>query len=363
MLMIISTILPVSATTLSEKSIHPLTRGNTLYVGGLGPNNYTKIQDAINDAENGDTVFVFDDSSPYYENIVIENSITLVGEARETTSILGDNSSDAIVNISADDVSISGFTIQSHLGKPEGILILRNFSSPDYWNIDIIKNVTIYDNIIRNTSSGIFGIRLNNGKLNGNTLENYNVGILLYIPSNTTITNNFITHSSYGGIEMSGLWNQFRLLNHRNPVAQNNIISQNTIISNRWGLRLSGGLENTKISDNNITENHEVGLQIYQASKIEITRNNFIKNTINAYFYASCIIRYPRFMQHSWDNNYWGEPKNTPARINGTYYIVPFPRLPFGISFPNYEFNFHELPWIAFDWHPAQEPYDISTGV
>jgi hypothetical protein len=33
--------------------------GNILYVGGGGPGNYTKIQDAINNAINGDTIFVF----------------------------------------------------------------------------------------------------------------------------------------------------------------------------------------------------------------------------------------------------------------------------------------------------------------
>jgi len=39
--------------------------GNTLYVGGSGPGNYTSIQDAIDDASDGDTVYVYDDSSPY----------------------------------------------------------------------------------------------------------------------------------------------------------------------------------------------------------------------------------------------------------------------------------------------------------
>src|SRR4030043_809021 len=84
MLMIVSTIGPVSATTVSKKTSHPLTTGNILYVGGSGPNNYTKIQDAINDAIDGDTISVYDDSSPYYENIIIEKSITLIGENRET---------------------------------------------------------------------------------------------------------------------------------------------------------------------------------------------------------------------------------------------------------------------------------------
>ena len=48
---------------------------NTLYVGGTGPGNYTSIQSAIDDAINGDTVFVYDDSSPYNEQIINERGI------------------------------------------------------------------------------------------------------------------------------------------------------------------------------------------------------------------------------------------------------------------------------------------------
>ncbi|MFH1101875.1 MAG: NosD domain-containing protein, partial [Methanobacteriota archaeon] len=224
MLMILSTIIPVSGTVLTEKTSHPLTKGNILYVGGNGPNNYTRIQDAIDNASDGDTVFVFDDSSPYYENIIIEKSLTLIGEDKTTTVILGDESSDGIiVNISADDVSISGFTIQPHMGQPEGILIVRNFT-PYYWNIGIVQNVTICDNIIKNTSAGIFGIRLNHGKLTGNKIENCKgSGILLYIPSNNTISNNCITNSSYRGIQIDGLFTPYRILNYLNPVPKNNI--------------------------------------------------------------------------------------------------------------------------------------------
>ena len=37
----------------------PTFNGKTLYVGGSGEGNYTKIQDAINDSSDGDTVFVY----------------------------------------------------------------------------------------------------------------------------------------------------------------------------------------------------------------------------------------------------------------------------------------------------------------
>ncbi len=59
--------------------------GNTLYVGGSGPDNYTSIQDAINNASNGDTIFVY--SGRYYEDIYIWKNINLIGEDRNTTII------------------------------------------------------------------------------------------------------------------------------------------------------------------------------------------------------------------------------------------------------------------------------------
>ena len=51
--------------------------GNTLYVGGSGPGNYTSIQDAIDNTSDGDTVYVYDESSPYYELLIINKSIKL----------------------------------------------------------------------------------------------------------------------------------------------------------------------------------------------------------------------------------------------------------------------------------------------
>ena len=56
-------------------------------MGGSGPNNYTKIQDAIDNASDGDTVFVYDGT--YYENIIINKSINLTGENKDTTIIDG----------------------------------------------------------------------------------------------------------------------------------------------------------------------------------------------------------------------------------------------------------------------------------
>jgi len=69
-------IIPSSATNFEVNKPSPMCLGcNTLYVGGTGSGNYSKIQDAIDNASYCDTVFVLDDSSPYYENIVIDNAL------------------------------------------------------------------------------------------------------------------------------------------------------------------------------------------------------------------------------------------------------------------------------------------------
>ena len=85
------------------------TVGNTLYVGGSGPGNYTSIQDAINDANDGDTVFVY--NGLYFEHIVIFKTIDLIGENRNTTIIDGGESG-TVIRVSVDWVNITGFTVR-----------------------------------------------------------------------------------------------------------------------------------------------------------------------------------------------------------------------------------------------------------
>ncbi len=48
----------IPATAQDTEELQPSSRGNWLYVGGSGPGNYTKIQDAIDNASDGDSVFV-----------------------------------------------------------------------------------------------------------------------------------------------------------------------------------------------------------------------------------------------------------------------------------------------------------------
>ena len=139
--------------------------GKTLYVGGDGPGNYSKIQDAIDNASSGDTVFVY--NGTYYESLIVDESINLLGENKN--SIIEAGYWDIAVRIAADGVNISGFTIQncwhgihvSYYTPVENVIITGNNLS-NIFNLGIhvgeCSNVLVSNNYLfcngGNTSSG-----------------------------------------------------------------------------------------------------------------------------------------------------------------------------------------------------------------
>jgi parallel beta-helix repeat protein len=178
-------IYPSSGINVEEKPIMSIINGNTLYVGGDGPANYTKIQDAINNASDEDTVFVFDDSSPYYELLDIEKAISLIGEDKNTTIIDGKNLG-TVVQVFSDSgkLYLSGFTIRN--GKGDGFSTFSDYNH-------------ITNNIMMNNNGN--GIRLqnsNNNIISGNTIKNNSLGMVLYYSDNNIISNNFFFNSSLG---------------------------------------------------------------------------------------------------------------------------------------------------------------------
>lgn len=109
--------------------------GTTLYVGGSGPGNYTSIQDAIDNASAGDTVYVF--NGTYYENIQVNKTITLVGENRDGAVIDGGGHGNGnAINVSAADVTILRFSIRR---ARDGVWV------DTYAQHTVITNCTLYN--------------------------------------------------------------------------------------------------------------------------------------------------------------------------------------------------------------------------
>jgi parallel beta-helix repeat protein len=362
MLVILSSVVPISATVVSKMTSHPLTTGNILYVGGSGPNNYTRIQDAINVASPSDTVYVYDDSSPYHETLKIFKPIILVGENKETTVIEATTENTTVVTITANNVSMSGFTIlmSPSTGWNMGIRISKMEDWPG--ETEIIRDVHIFNNNIEaatDLSAGIDCLYLNYGNISNNYVNCGYDGIILFLSSHNTITKNVVEHSHWG-IYVQNTWNPRYHLWLIHPKFGDNIISGNTVRNNQIGILIDGDrTTNDKILENNITDN-ELGIVLCTSLKTEIARNNFIGNNLSASIETINLFFYPT---NSWHDNYWGEPKKLPVPIFGRFWFIimfntDFRETNFGSAIP-----LGKYPVIAFDRKPAQEPYDIPAGV
>lgn len=173
--------------------------GSILYVGGSGPGNYSKIQDAIDFASDGDTVFVYNDSSPYLEHVEINKSIKLRGEDRSSTIVDGAGEI-SVISVVADEVSISGFTIKN--SSSDGIYV----NGSDH--IDITGNI-----ISNNERNGILLKYSSGNNVIHNVIgSNDNAGIVLAVSSSNSIShNNFLdndVHALFTTFCFSNRWNE-----------------------------------------------------------------------------------------------------------------------------------------------------------
>jgi len=387
-----------------KKSSLLVSGGNILYVGGSGPGNYSRIQDAVDNASDGDTVFVFDDSSPYVENIVVNKSIFLIGEDKNTVVIDGDFK-DMVITITVDDVFVSGFTmIHPHksfniwdsalvdIVSSENVTIKNNIIQQNRWyygdwNAGIIirnssycfiQNNTISTEIDSRRSVGIaviFGSTFNN--VSGNEIYHFTVGIWIYdVSTDNVIYLNYLHHNLEG---VTTRWSNNNIINN-NVIIYNtcgiwieeacyNVVFRNIITNNGDGNFIDGGIviitvacADNYISYNNISNNNPYGIKILSikntikynlisknnigvfcdlCSNNYIIKNNFILNEKNGYFLTSIfMIGFRNF----WRRNYWDEPRSMPYLIFGEMTGI-----------------FNMFTWVNFDWFPAQKPYNIEV--
>ena len=231
------TIAPAIAQTTEKQS----SRGNWLYVGGSGPGNYSRIQDAIDNTTDGDTIYVF--PGIYRELIVINNSIQLQGADFLTTIIDGKNTSNDIITCVGPNVIISGFTI-FNCSKSHSCVLINH-----------TKNCTLYRTRIHTTE---YGVTVQNAE---------NISII-----NNTFPKNSSTKTGYIAIR---LIQSFFC-----------IVSQNNISSWVGGILLSGA--HLQITKNTITDAHRGITDLMNAlpgtNMYFIIDENHLKNTTEAVF-------------------------------------------------------------------------------
>jgi len=188
------------------------------------------IQDLIDNASEGDTVFI--PSGIYYENIDIGKSINLVGEDKNITIINGE------VWIESDWVNISGFTIRNGeygiLPFGNYITIKNNIIYNTETGIYLDGIITILNNYISNSSLGIELYDSCHCIIQGNKINAYIHSIdLLYNAHWNIIENNYFYNCN--GVKLSGRHNRYP---RYNKINNNSFFNTGLVIN-------SGYLENT----------------------------------------------------------------------------------------------------------------------
>jgi len=205
-----------------------LASAKTIYV----PDNYAKIQWAVDNASAGDTIIVRDGT--YYENVVVDKQLTLKSENGSANCIVqAANSNDHIFYVTADNVTITGFTVTGATG---------------YWKA---------------------GVRLyysSNNTITNNNASNNWCGIFLDSSGNNTITNNIANSNIWGGIYLDS--------------SSNNIITNNNVSNNEYGIYLDSSSNN--IITNNTASNNHYGIYLYYSNN-NLIYNNYFNNTNNAW--------------------------------------------------------------------------------
>ena len=314
--------------------------GNILYVGGVGPDNYTSIQDAINDSYDGDTVYVYNDSSPYFESVVIDKSIYLVGEDKYSTVIDVQYLESYAISVEVDNVWLGGFTVQN--ANYSGLFIQSNWS-------------VIVGNIIQFNRFGVILIYCDYNVIQSNFIINNTYDGIYFLGKNNCIVGNYIA-GNHWGVTIEG--------------AFNNNVSFNTVCKNSVGIYLFDFCRNNTFYKNNIT-NSDIGMVVEMSSKNYVIQNNFINNDLNArfarcpvaeYFYRFLFVfiyknkyildNYKVMDANYWVGNFWNES-----------YVFPYPifgrRGLFGtVIIIDEQFVPNR---IVFDMHPAKGPYVIPN--
>ena len=263
---------------------------------------FVSIQEAINAAENGSMIHV--PSGTYPEHVVINRTISPIGENVSTTIIDGSNNG-TVVKITANNVTITGFTVQN-----SGWGWYRSGIETQHAN-----NCRIENNVLFHTCHNI---RLNGSRdclIAGNKIDHINqmgYGIRLTESTNCTVSNNFVA-KNIGGIVFE---------NSSNCTAVGNNVTRNSD-----GIRLYSSSSSNKVIANIVFNNSYCGMIYPVPDKPPpqgniIFHNDFINNT-NPFIIQS--------IGNIWDDdylsggNYWSIYNGTDANGDGigdTQYAV-----------------------------------------
>jgi len=213
--------------------------------------NYDTIQAALDAPQTLDGHLIFVDNGTYFEHVVVNKSVSIIGENVSSTIVNG-NGTGTVFFVNASDVTIKGFRVEN---GTIGIKIENSNNSAVIgnhvvYNVDAIilrysYNCTVYQNLVEN---------------------NTNRGILVTNSQNFTVNSNYVYGSGYYGINANSSVSGVIRKNYVEENLHDGIglamssnsclIEGNTIINNRlFGILIELSSNNNNAYHNNIISN------------------------------------------------------------------------------------------------------------
>jgi parallel beta-helix repeat protein len=279
------------------------------------PDDYSKIQMAINSASPGDTVNVR--SGIYSERIVVDKSVFLIGEDKQTT-VLDGSGTGTVVQITSNNVEIANFTIRN-----AGISPWYGRGFPDSgFDVEGSNDITIKNNIVTNATVGIWSYSSSNVVSVNNFISNTTtMGIIDYTCLHSQVNSNFLHNCGLVGIHFDGNSSKCEIINNivtncgegiEIEKSSGNKLKENDILDNNEGLVLSSSDENS-VEYCSIV-NNSIGIDFYQSNTGNtFSHNSFITNALQVAFESNSPSQSPSGIgsMNLWDNgnagNYWSD--------------------------------------------------------
>lgn len=240
---------------------------------------YSTIQEGINAAVTGDKIYVC--PGTYYESVIIDKSLTLHGEDKATV-IIDANGAEKVVETTAPDVTVEGFTIKnaySSTAMAKGVVvggsnnrikgnIIKDIKSDASWSIGIYRSSGGYNYFNNNEICNLTATASNKA-----AYGIYHWGVL------TEVKGNYI--HTFNADKAAGI-----ILGTDGTEISNNTIENLTCNAVCAGIALGSGSENNTLSGNkisNITSTLEVfrarGFQFQDSSNNNTATDNEVTNT------------------------------------------------------------------------------------
>ncbi|MFW5987200.1 MAG: right-handed parallel beta-helix repeat-containing protein, partial [Methanohalophilus sp.] len=188
-------------------------------VDDSGDGNYTTIQDAVNAANDSDTIIVYPEA--YNENVDVNKSVIIISQSGnpDDTKVQAASSADYVFNVTRNNVTISGFNITNAAGTSKAGIFL-----------DGVQHSVISDNKFSKNYYNIFLNDSRNNELTGNIVSSSSSsGIQLVDSSSNVIYNNYFNNTI--NIQMSdSAGNSWNIAKMAGP----NIVGGPSIGGNYW---------------------------------------------------------------------------------------------------------------------------------